>query len=269
MIQDSCQVHQPRILKGQLLEQSKKFEKDPKFAGVNHYDDVSIQLQIDSNGILWSSSIHSFENDAGSQQVWHKFEKLSKNFQKATKFLVSKDTRNLKFPNFRTNQTKDFAGDFLYIMADGTLHALMISKTGQIYEDFEASIETELEKDKLTRIMVVDNNTMALCDKRIAVFQFQNLKFQAKQHFQQFKDVEDVMITRLNGMRLFKVKATKTKFKVFSTLPSSDWNPYIEGVSKKELLNKLEYPKIELIDAKYGNVVIMAYTGKHYKYFVV
>jgi hypothetical protein len=176
------------------------------------------------------------------------------------------------FPRFSSGDATNpviIYRDFLYIMADSTLYALTLHKNGHISSTFSAQIDTGLDKDKLTRIMVLDNNTMTFADKKINVFQFQNLKFQAKQDFQQFKDVEDVMITRLNGMRLFKVKATKGKFKVFSTLPSSDWNPYIEGVNKQELLNKLEYPKIELIEGQYGNVVIMAYTGKHYKYFVV
>lgn len=204
--------------------------------------------------------------------MWYEYKELSEDLSKATKFIVAKDTRNLIFPRFLSDDTTNpVVGyrDFLYIMADSTLYALTMNKTGQISTDFKANIDTGLDKDKLTRIMVLDNNTMTYADKQIKVFQFQNLRFQAKQDFQQFKNVEDVMITRLNGMRLFKVKATKGKFKVFSTLPSSDWNPYIEGVNKQELLNKLEYPKIELIEGQYGNVVIMAYTGKHYKYFVV
>lgn len=189
----------------------------------------------------------------------------------ASKFLIAKDTKNNKFQNIARPGTSESAkGDYLYLMADTNILVFFIFEDGKIDPNFFVRFPVaDMKLDGLSRLMVLDQNIMTLCDKEITVFQFQNGVIQQKQKFQAFKDIEDIAISRIDGVRIFKAKGTKGKFKVFSTLPSSDWNPYIEGVSKKSLLEDKEYPKIELLDAQYGNIVIMAYTGKHYKYFVV
>ena len=190
-------------------------------------------------------------------------------FKAATKFLLAKDSKYTAFQN-TTRQDSTLRGDYLYMMADTEIFVFFITANGSLDSTFAVNLAAQdLKKEALTRLMVLDSNIMTLCEKQITVFQFQNLAIQPKQTFQAFKDVEDIAISRINGMRIFKVKGTKGKFKVFSTLPSSDWNPYIEGVNKKALLDDREFPKVELIDGQYGNIVIMAYTGKHYKYFVV
>lgn len=195
--------------------------------------------------------------------------KVTSIFEKASKFFVSKDNRHHTFQNI-TRPQSTVRGDYIYMMADKTIFVFFITEHGQLDTTFAVSGEgSDLNTDDLTRVMVQDQNIMTLCAKEITVFQFQNNQIQQKQKFAAFKDVEDIAISRVDGVRIFKVKGSKGKFKVFSTLPSSDWNPYIEGVSKTTLLNDREFPKIELLNGEYGNVVIMAYTGKHYKYFVV
>ena len=158
----------------------------------------------------------------------------------------------------------------MYMIADAEIFVFFINNQGELDREYAVNLETELSKDAMMRLMVQDSTIITLCDKQITVFQFQNQSsITLKQSFQAFKDIEDIAISRSNGMRIFKVKGSKGKFKVFSTLPSSDWNPYIEGVSKKGLLDDREFTKIDLLDAKYENVIIVANTGKHSKFFVV
>ena len=70
-------------------------------------------------------------------------------------------------------------------------------------------------------------------------------------------------------MRIFKVKASKAKFKVFVTNPSSDWNPNIDGIGRKTMLDNKEFSQIDLLETNYGNVVIRAVQGSNNKYYVV
>lgn len=194
---------------------------------------------------------------------------MTASFAKASKFFLTKDNKNFTFQN-TTRKDDTLRGDYIYMLADTEIFVFFITGDGQLDTKFFANtVGGDLKKDSLTRLMVHDQNIMTLCDKEVTVFQFQNKGIQQKQKFPAFKDVEDIAISRIDGMRLFKVKGTKGKFKVFSTLPSSDWNPYVEGVGKKNLLDEKEFPKVELINAQYGNIVIQVYTGKHFKYFVV
>lgn len=196
-------------------------------------------------------------------------DKFKEVFKAAGKFMLAKDTKYTTYQN-AVRQGSTQKGDFLYMMADTEIFVFFITPNGNLDPAFVANLNaSDIEKDTLTRLMVYDNNIMTVWKKKVTVFQFQNLAIQQKQTFGPFKDVEDIAISRINGMRIFKVKGTKGKFKVFTTLPSSDWSPYIEGVNKKAMLDDKEYPRIDLIDGQYGNIVIMAYTGKHYKYFVV
>jgi hypothetical protein len=197
--------------------------------------------------------------------------KIATHLAKASVFLVAKDNKYANFQNI-TRTPGNPTGDYLYLIADYDIFVFFIHENGKLEAGFSPSVAGGFDKELkvvVTRLMVLDQNIMTLCNKEITVFQFQNSVIQQKQKFPAFKDVEDIAISRVDGMRIFKVKGTKGKFKVFSTLPSSDWNPYIEGVSKKALLDDKEYPKVELLNAQYGNIAIMAYTGKYYKYFVV
>lgn len=306
LIKDNCRLFQPNITKetSSSIAYNKKFEKGAKFSRVIHYDDTTLHVHISANGDLhicnpFNDNATFNKTDAGEQFFcdW-KMMPLGAEIGKSKEILITKDRKNNQFPNqairpnlnkVEFNEAKPFKGDYLYIMADNKLTVLAIKKNGDFYTDFKVEIEigkTEKDDDKkeekkdekkeekeeeksIPRFMVQDSNIMILKSKKLKVFQFQSNEIEEKQEYDQFKDVEDIAIVRFNGMRLFKAKGAKGKFKVFSTLPSSDWNPYIEGVNKKDLFEGAEYPKIELIESRYGNVAIMVYTGKYYKYFVV
>lgn len=197
--------------------------------------------------------------------------KTAATLKAAKRFFLAKDTKSKKFQN-ATLPNKNFTGELIYLLADQELFMFVIRQNGTLDPaDYANKALDEYKNEASVRLMVYDKNIITLIDKEVTVYQYQNQnkEIQQKQKFSAFKDVEDIAISRFDGMRIFKVKGGKGKFKVFSTLPYSDWNPYIEGVSKTPLLDDKEYPKVELLDAQYGNVVIMVHTGKHYKYFVV
>lgn len=84
----------------------------------------------------------------------------------------------------------------------------------------------------------------------------------------QLKNIDQVAVVKTNGFRLYNQKI-KGKVSVFQTLPSIEWSPFVEGVGKKKLLDEKDFETIQFLNAGYGNVVIKAYNGIMYKYFVV
>ncbi len=240
-----------------------------------HYEDIGFHVAIFKGGIAISKIFPFNGSDSGS---WFYTTKNSSEFtdikaatNEAGWFALERDKKILTFPNTLYNDSitgHEFTGDLWYLVTDKSITAMIVNRTGQLSAKmiFKHSISNPSEKRP--RVMAIDNN-LILYSKQINVYQFQGFKFQEKPAFGPLKDIEDITITRESGLRLFKTKGGKNKFKLFSTMPSSDWNPYIEGVSRKNLLNEEGYTNITFLDAKYGNVVVMANTGKHYKYFIV
>ena len=228
------------------------------------------------NGAIGVSNIFPVEGNGSN--VWYTTEKLAgfsalaAEANKSEIFFFARDKAKSTFPKFefKGENNYTFYGDIWYFMFNKTLFAVMVEKSGKISEFMVKSHDTELENFKsTTKLLAMDNNVIVIVEKQVKVFQFQAYNFQKKQQFTQFKDIEDVTIAKDAGMRLFKVKGAKGKFKVFTTSPSADWNPYIEGVSRKDQLGAESFNDITFIEAHYGNVVIMANTGTHYKYFIV
>jgi hypothetical protein len=184
---------------------------------------------------------------------------------------MKRDKKNLRFPSteYKPNETApSFVGDIWYLVTDKSITALMVNRSGELSFDMVKKQKISIAFEKKPRIVAMDNNVI-IYSKLIYLFQFQGFSFQEKPAFGPLKDIEDVIISGESGQRLFKAKGGKNKFKLFSTMPSSDWNPYIEGVSRKNQLSEDGYSNITFLEAKYGNVVVMVNTGKHYKYFIV
>jgi hypothetical protein len=265
---------------------------------------VNAKGQLSICNLFHGSTFNKTEAGPRFDCKWKQFDLgLGANAEKVKKILVTKDKKNNKFPRqaIRPNlndavfdEKTAFKGDYLFLAVDEQLIVLAVNETGDVYKDYKVQMavgemakkddgkkgdgkkdddkkddEKKDEDDSISRMMVMDSNIMVVKSKKLKVFQLQGNKMEVKHNYPEFKDVEDIVITRMNGMRLFKAKGAKGKFKVFTTLPSSDWNPYIEGVNKKDLFEGEEYPKIDLIEAGFGNVAIMVSTGKYYKYFLV
>lgn len=267
---ESCDIMQPNVTtRGDMVTSSQKFDA-PKLSTLLYYDDEIFHIVIDKSGSLFISNLYSF---SPGPQVWNSMTSVPDAIKIATKYAITKDKRSNSFPSkiiSNDNPNATITGDVIFLLADSTIYALPINRSGIIFNAYMKSFATGLEKDKIDKLMAIDNNIILMTEKKILVFQYQSIKgIESKQHYPAFKDVEDVAITRVNGIRIFKVKASKAKFKVFSTLASSDWNPYIEGIGRKNLLDNKEYNEIELLEANYGNVVIKAVLGTNCKYFVV
>jgi hypothetical protein len=105
---------------------------------------------------------------------------------------------------------------------------------------------------------------MAIPSPGVAVFLLKNEQDASVQ----LKNIDQIAVVKTNGFRLYKQKG-KGKFSVFQTLPSIEWSPFVEGVGRKKMLGEQDFETIQFLNSGYGNVVIKAYNGIMYKYFVV
>ena len=246
-----------------------------------HYEDVGFHIAI-FKGFIGVSKIFPYTGANANKWFYTKIPSESSSLNKefaalkiatdgSTWSALERDKKVLNFPNIVYSEPLEkyeFIGDIWYLVTDNAIIALMVNKEGELSKKMIRNYTVANGISSFQRAMAIDSN-LIIYAKQIFVYQFQGFTFQPKPSFGPLKDIEDIMITRESGLRLFKAKGTKNKFKLFSTMPSSDWNPYIEGVSRKNLLSEEGYTNITFIDAKYGNVVVMVNTGKHYKYFIV
>ena len=251
------------------MKPNKKSSPDNKFSTILYYDDETFHIVITNNGTIETSNVYTMDGDLG--QVWNVMNSnkstLVADAAKAKNFRIFKDKKVLNFPIDPLNYTgTPLYGDTIYLLIDDTLYATIMLRNGSINADTVYKISTGLAVENITRATAVDGYIAIVCDKKIKLFQFINAQLTEKATYPQFKDIEDTAVAR-NGMRIHKLKSGK-KFKIISTMPSTDWSPYSEGASRKSHLYDLEYNDIDILEAGYGNVVIKVYNGDNFKYFV-
>lgn len=237
-------------------------------------------MAIDSTGAFFANRV--FSTIPINATSWIKLEEPSSQNNSVVKNMtdVLADTskiwivRNKRITNFPARNFSEISsnltaiGDVWFVLANKFLYSVIVSSNGSFHPLMSKVIDTEVDPEKVTKVMAADSNIMIIQDKKLKLYQYQNQKFELKQTFDAFKDVEDIGISRIGGIRLYKVKGSKNKFKVFSTLPTAEWNPYTEGIGKTSQLGETDYSEIEFLEAGYGNLVIKANTGKQFKYFV-
>ena len=256
------------------------YTRTSKFSSWITYDDEVFQVVIDSTGAFFANRV--FSTVPINTTTWVKLEEpttqnnsVVKNMTgvlaDTSKIWMARNKRVITFParNFSEISSNLTAiGDVWFVLANKFLYSVIISSNGTFYPLMSKVIDTEVDPEKVTKVMATDSNIMIIEDKKLKMYQYQNQKFELKQTFEAFKDVEDIGISRIGANRLYKVKGSKNKFKVFSTLPSAEWNPYTEGIGKTPQLGDVDFSEVEFLEAGYGNLVIKANTGKQFKYFI-
>src|SRR3990167_6500271 len=222
-MQESCDIYQPPILAGESMF---SYTQTSKFNTWMFYDDLAFQVSIDKSGGLLVNRM--FLTDPMTTASWQKLADAGPNLppivknitdvlENASKIFMARDKKVINFPSRKfteiaTNLTA--AGDVWFLLADKYLYSVVMNSNGTFNPHHMKVIDTELEADKVTKIMVADSNVIIMVDKKIQIYQYQNQKFELKQFFNAFKDVEDVAITRLGGIRLYKIKGSKNKYLV-------------------------------------------------------
>jgi hypothetical protein len=265
------------------------YVKQGKFSAWMFYDDQTYQVVVEKSGALfvnWVSGVDPLNTTKWVQLQDPTPQNCSNYLTAATivknltdvladvsNIWMARDKKIFTFPS-RTftetsiSNTTIARGDAWFLLAGKFLYSVIMNVNGTFNPVFMKVIDTEVDPEKVTRVMVADSNIIIFFEKKIKIYQYQNQKFELKQSFDPFKDVEDIAISRVSATRLYKLKASKNKFKLLSTLPSAEWNPYTEGIGRTPQLGDTEYSEIEFLEAGYCNLVIRANTGKQFKYFI-